>query len=105
VYQFAGDIEWLFRLEKLNLISYFDPKPLVKFRSGGSTAKHYFKALKEEFIIQKNAKGFSIRILIIYGWHFFRRIVRFSLMILSMNKLIDLCRKTILKFYQPPHQK
>lgn len=98
-YHLAADIDWLKRLEKLSLPYFFDPKPLVKFRSDGSTATHYLLALKEEFIIQRRYDGLSIHLFLIYSWHFIRRLSRLVLITLGLESLITYFRKLILKSF------
>ena len=99
-YKIASDIDWLMRLEKLNLNWYFDKKPLIKFRSSDKSAstQKYFLALKEEFQIRVKRDGLSLFLLVIYGYHFCRRGLRFTLQKLHLNFLIDFFRKILIKF-------
>lgn len=96
-YNIASDIDWLMRLEKLNISFYFDPKTLIKFRSSsGISSKKYLLALKEEFSIKKRHSGLSLRLFLVYGWHFLRRIVRLVLESAGLNRLIRGIRKLLL---------
>ncbi len=97
-YKISADIDWLMRLEKLNLPYYFDNKPLVKFRSTGVSAKHYFAAIFEEFKVNKKHNGLSFQLVIVYAFHLFRRAIRFLLERLGFKKIIGLARKFILRF-------
>ncbi len=95
-YKIAGDIDWLIRLEKSNLPFYFDKKVLLKFRSSsGVSSTKYLLALKEEYEIRKKYNGISLRLLVVYGWHFFRRIVRLVLENCGLNRMIMKIRKII----------
>jgi len=96
-YRIAADIDWLFRLERLNLKFYFDDKPLIKFRASGESAKKYFFALKEEFTIRRKLEGISTALLLVYAYHFFRRSVRFILEALGLGKTVAFSRKLLLK--------
>lgn len=96
-YKIAADIDWLYRLEKLDLPFYFDPHPLIKFRSSGRSAKKYFLALKEEFTIRRRLEGLSFALALIYSYHLVRRSARFILEQFGLNKAINLSRQLILK--------
>ncbi|MFH1661816.1 MAG: hypothetical protein ABIA02_01850, partial [Candidatus Falkowbacteria bacterium] len=96
-YNIASDVDWLMRLEKLDLKYYFDNKPFIKLRASGKSAKYYFKAIYEEFNVNKNHNGLSIFMIIIYLFHFLRRGIRFLLEKLRLDNLILICRKMILK--------
>jgi len=97
-YKIAADIDWLIRLEKLNLSFYFDNKPLIKFRSSGRSVKKYFLALREEFIIRKRLEGLSINLILVYIYHFARRFIRYILEFLGLDVFVALGRKAIAKF-------
>ncbi len=94
-YIIAADIDWLMRLEKLDLSYYFDNKPFIKLRASGKSAKHYFKAVYEEFTVNKKHNGLSLLIIIIYLLHFLRRSIRFILESLKLQSIIAFCRKII----------
>jgi glycosyltransferase involved in cell wall biosynthesis len=97
-YQIAADIDWLYRLEKISDSFFFDPKPLVKFRGeGGLSANRYFTGLKEEFKIRIKNEGISFVLIIIYGYHLMRRLIRFTLETIKLNKAIGFFRKIIIK--------
>lgn len=97
-YKIAADIDWLYRLEKITNKFYFDEKPLIKFRGeGGTSAKKYFLGLKEEFIIRKNIEGSSLKLYLIYAYHFLRRVTRYILEKLKLNKIIYYIRKILMK--------
>jgi len=96
-YKIAADIDWLMRLEKLNLPYYFDDKFLVKLRAAGVSARHYFIAIFEEFKVNKKHNGLSLKLIIIYLFHLLRRSIRFILEKLKLNKVISLARKFNLK--------
>lgn len=94
-YTLAGDIDWLYRLEQLHPSYFFDPLPLVKFRSSGSTSRHYLKALTEEFFITKKHYGLSGMLLFIYSWHLLRRVVRLLLTKLHLSLIITFVRRAL----------
>lgn len=95
-YKVASDIEWLMRLEKLNPRYYFDNKILVKFRSkSGVSSKKYLLALKEELKIKKQQSDLTLSYLIIFSWHFSRRVIRYILEKIGAKKTITLTRKLI----------
>lgn len=96
-YQLAADIDWLMRLEKLNLKYYFDEQPLLKFRSVGSSAKRYFLALQEEYVIRRKHEGASFGLWLLYGYHFLRRGIRTILAVFRLNFLINFFRQLIFK--------
>lgn len=97
-YKIAADIDWLKKLEKISKKYIFDPYPLIKFRTGGTASHHYFLGLKEEFIIALRSDGFSFKIVIIYVYHFLRRIIRFILEKVGLISLIKSARKFLNKF-------
>ncbi|HTW96311.1 MAG TPA: glycosyltransferase [Candidatus Methylomirabilis sp.] len=98
-YKIAADIDWLIRLEKLNLKWHFDPVPLLKFRSSAksTTSRKYFSALIEEFHVRIKQEGWSIFLFTIYGYHFSRRLLRYLLEKLRLNFLVNFFRKEIVK--------
>jgi len=96
-YKIASDIDWLIRLEKLNLPYYFDHRPMVKLRSSGKSAKHYFRAIFEEFMVNKKHNGLSLSLITVYMFHLLRRSIRFLLEILKLQGVITFCRKIIFK--------
>jgi glycosyltransferase involved in cell wall biosynthesis len=91
-YTLAADIDWLMRLEHLHLNYYFDDRPLIKFRAVGSSAQRYFTALAEEFLIRIKYEGLSVNLLVLYGYHFVRRVLRFLLAWCGLNNLIVYAR-------------
>lgn len=97
-YKFAADIDWLKRLEKISQKYIFDPLPLIKFRTGGISSRHYFLGLKEEFIIALKSDGFNSKIVITYAYHFLRRGVRFILEKIKLFFLIKSARTFLNKF-------
>lgn len=98
-YKIAADIDWLYRLEKETKNFYFDPTPLVKFRGeGGTSAKKYFLALKEEFIVRKNIEGVSLKLFLAYSYHLIRRIIRFILEKVGLKVFVTTARRVIIKF-------
>ncbi len=99
-YRYAGDSDWLKRLELLNLPYYFDPKPLINFRTDGTSAKHYLASFKEECEIKIKYEGFSLRFIFIFVWHLFRRITKSFLNIFGLKKIIFFLRKLILKIFK-----
>ncbi len=99
-YTIASDIDWLIRLENLDLKWYFDPAPLIKFRSFGRSARKYFLALKEEFNIRRKYEGLSGGLIVIYFYHLLRRIVRYILEVLRLNFLINFIRKFLMNVIQ-----
>ena len=97
-YRIASDIEWLYRLEKNSDKFYFDANPLIKFRGeGGTSATKYFIGLAEEFKIRRRNEGLTLSLSLIYGYHFFRRALRFILEKLKLFTLIERSRKIIIK--------
>jgi glycosyltransferase involved in cell wall biosynthesis len=96
-YKIASDIDWLIRLEKKSNNFYFDQKPLLKFRSGGRSSRHYLIALIEEFQVRLKNDGFSFNLLILYVYHFCRRSLRWFLGFLGFNFLVYKIRKILLK--------
>lgn len=97
-YKVASDIDWLYRLEKVTNRFYFDSRVLVKFRGEvGAAAKNYFTGLREEFVIRKEHVGLTLKLAIVYTYHFKRRYVRFVLEKLGLSNLIDNIRKPIIK--------
>lgn len=99
-YSFAADIDWLYRLEKLKIPYFFDCIPFIKFRSSGSTSQYYLKALAEEFKITKQYEKLSLGLLSIYSWHFARRLIRWLLTTLQLNKFVMKARKVIIKTFK-----
>lgn len=97
-YKIAADIDWLIRLEKLNLKNYFDSKPLLKFRSTGYSTKRDIKALCEEMKIYKNNGDLDFGLILIYIFHFFRRSIRNLLQKLKLGPVIKICRHLLYKF-------
>jgi len=100
-YKIAADIDWLIRLERLNLKWYFDDKILVKFRSSGKSlsSKRYFLALAEELAIRIKLEGLSFFLLTVYFYHFLRRGFRFVLEKTKLNFLIGFFR-IIINFFK-----
>jgi len=97
-YKIAADIDWLYRLEAVTSMFYFDDNYLVKFRGeGGTSAVNYFTGIKEEFVIRKDRFGLSFELIMIYAYHFLRRSVRFILKYFDLNKVVGFSRKTLLK--------
>ncbi len=96
-YKIASDIDWLMRLEKLKPSYYFDNKPFIKLRSSGTSGTHYFRAIAEEFIINIKHNGLSIKLFVVYLFHFFRRSIRFFLEIFKLQRAVSFCRKIIFK--------
>lgn len=97
-YKIAGDIDWLYRLEKETNKYYFDTNPLIKFRGeGGTSAKKYFTGLREEFHIRKKNEGLSFKLIIVYIYHTTRRLARFILETLGLLVIIKFSRKLIIK--------
>lgn len=99
-FKIAADIDWLIRLEKLNLKHFFDETPLIKFRSSGKSAKKYFMALKEEWQIRCKHEGLSLKLIIVYSYHFIRRLIRYILEILKLNFIVKYFRKFLLKIFK-----
>ncbi len=87
-YEIASDIDWLIRLEKLNLKFYFDKTPLVKLRNTGKSGTRYFLAICEEFQVRAKHEGISFSLLLIYFYHFSRRTVSYILTWLKLNFLV-----------------
>ena len=97
-YKVAADIDWLYRLEKNTDKFYFDSNPLIKFRGeGGTSAGNYFTGLREEFAIRKKMFGLSLELLLVYGYHFVRRGIRFILEKFGLLAIIGVCRNLIAK--------
>ncbi|MCX6800317.1 MAG: glycosyltransferase family 2 protein [Candidatus Falkowbacteria bacterium] len=96
-YRIASDIDWLIRLEKLNLSYYFDAKPLIRFRSEGISAKKYFTAIIEEYKVVKSHRGLSLRLIIVYIYHLSRRSIRFVLEGLGLSDVVVQLRRLILR--------
>lgn len=102
-YKIAADIDWLIRLEKFDLPYHYDSHPLIKFRAAGCSSRKYFLALKEEFVIRKKYQGLSIGLMIIYMYHFLRRLIRYMLNFFGFNNIINYSRKLLMKFFNEPH--
>ena len=96
-YKIGADIDWLIRLEALELPSFFDYRPLIKFRSSGQSAKKYFLALKEEFTIRRKRQGLSFALVVIYSYHFLRRGIRRLLEIFRLGFIVSLSRRLIFR--------
>lgn len=95
-YRIAADVDWLIRLEKLKLPFYFDPVPLIRFRSThGVSARHHILALREEWIIRKKNGQATPLIALAYGWHFSRRALRLALEKVGLSRAIRGGRKLI----------
>lgn len=99
-YCYAGDSDWLKRLELLNTPYYFDNKPLINFRTNGASATHSLVSLKEESLIKLKYEGFSFRFVVICTWHLFRRLIRSFLNTLGLKKIIFWSRELILKTFK-----
>ncbi len=100
-YRIAADVDWLIRLEKLKLPFYYDPAPLIRFRSThGVSARHHILALREEWTIRKKNNQTSPVLALVYAWHFSRRAVRLLLERIGFASIIPAARKMISGIFQ-----
>lgn len=96
-YKIAADVDWMYRLQKANLKQYFEEVPIAYLRNSGTSGSRIFKALWEEYLVALKHEENKIVLTLIYIWHFVRRGVRRLLEMLSMYKVIEICRKLLAK--------